>query len=89
MVNGNCELSSSETTVYSQSVHYNDTVSSNQWGIYMKLQQARTGWEVEGGGGEREREREKERESNRLGEWEMECWMETEMAWVRNDSWRH
>ncbi len=40
--------------------------------------------------GSRGRRRERERKgAARLAESEMECWMETEMAWVKNDRWRN
>jgi hypothetical protein len=33
-----CERSPNETSVYFHSVNYNDTISSNQWSIYVNSQ---------------------------------------------------
>jgi hypothetical protein len=71
-----CEQSPRETTIYFQSVYYNDTVSSNHWSIYRKSQHVRT----EYGGRRREGEREKwiSRERQSVGQkWK---WRGSEMA---------
>ncbi len=66
----------SETTVYYQSVYYNDAVSSNQQSIYVNVQQVKWSGEL--------REKGREIESSRLTEWETEHWIEIEVTWVIN-----
>jgi hypothetical protein len=51
-----CEQSLSETTIYFQSVYYDDTVSSKHPDIYMNQQQERILWGSQRRGGEREKE---------------------------------
>ncbi len=53
-----CEQSPSETSVYFQSVYYNDTVSSNQQSIYANVQQVKWSGEL------REKERERKQKIN-------------------------
>jgi hypothetical protein len=67
----------SETTVYFQSLYCNDTVSSNQWSIYVNLQKVKQNGNLM----EKEEERKRQQHINGVRDGALD---KMELAWVKN-----